>query len=111
MTITLINSFTVPPDKEEEFLQTWRGTIDHFAGAPGFIQARLHRNTGMNDSTFQYVNIALWEDVETYRAVFRNFTPAGQRVDGVKAYPGLFEVCAEVHPIGSSATSGGSASR
>ncbi|MFJ1760109.1 antibiotic biosynthesis monooxygenase family protein [Amycolatopsis sp. NPDC088138] len=98
MPITLINSFTVPPESEEEFLETWRSTIDHFATAPGFIQTRLHRNTGLNDTTFQFVNIALWEDVESYRAVFRDFTPAGQRVPGVKAYPGLFEVYAEVDP-------------
>jgi heme-degrading monooxygenase HmoA len=96
MAITLINSFTVPPDKEEDFLRAWRGTIDHFATAPGFIQARLHRNTGLNDTTFRYVNIALWEDVEAYRAVFRNFTPAGQRIPGVTAYPGLFEIYVEV---------------
>ncbi len=98
MPITLINSFTVPPDKEEEFLETWRSTICHFTAAPGFIQARLHRNTGQNDTTFQFVNIALWEDVESYRAVFRDFTPAGQRIPGVKAYPGLFEVFVEVGP-------------
>jgi heme-degrading monooxygenase HmoA len=97
--ITLINSFTVPAGKEEEFLQAWRDTIDHFATAPGFIQARLHRNTGLNDTTFQYVNIALWEDAETYRTAFRDFTPAGQRVPGVKAHPGLFEVYAEANPV------------
>jgi len=98
MPVTLINSFTVPPESEEEFLDAWRGTIDHFASAPGFIQARLHRNTGLNDTTFQYVNIALWEDVEAYRAVFRDFTPAGQRIPGVRAYPGLFEVYVEINP-------------
>ncbi|MEA5360815.1 antibiotic biosynthesis monooxygenase family protein [Amycolatopsis sp., V23-08] len=98
MTVTLINSFTVPPESEEEFLRTWRSTIDHFATAPGFIQTRLHRNTGLNDTTFRFVNVALWEDVESYRAVFRDFTPPGQRVAGVKAYPGLFEVCEEVDP-------------
>ncbi|HYQ67606.1 antibiotic biosynthesis monooxygenase family protein [Actinophytocola sp.] len=52
MPVTLINSFTVPPDKEEEFLEVWRGTIDHFTTAPGFIHARLHRNTGLTDTTF-----------------------------------------------------------
>jgi quinol monooxygenase YgiN len=98
MPITLINSFIVPPDKEDDFLQTWRSTIDHFATAPGFIQARMHRNTGLNDTTFQYVNIALWEDAEAYHAVLRNFTPAGQRIPGVKACPGLFEIYAEVSP-------------
>ena len=98
MPVTLINSFTVPPDKEEEFLETWRSTIGHFTAAPGFVQARLHRNTGLNDTTFQYVNIALWEDADAYRAVFQNFTPAGQRIPGVRAYPGLFEMYLEVSP-------------
>ncbi|WP_051791422.1 antibiotic biosynthesis monooxygenase family protein [Amycolatopsis jejuensis] len=98
MSITLINSFVVPPEKEDEFLRTWRGTIAHFASAPGFIHARLHRNTGLNDTTFQYVNVALWEDVDSYRAVFRNFTPAGQRIPGVEPHAGLFEVLMEVEP-------------
>lgn len=98
MTVTLINSFTVPPERDEEFLRTWRATIDHFATAPGFLHARLHRNTGLNDTTFRYVNIALWADADAYRAVFRDFIPAGQRVPGVTAHPGLFEVCEEVEP-------------
>ncbi|MEU9455032.1 antibiotic biosynthesis monooxygenase family protein [Streptomyces sp. NPDC048277] len=97
MPITLVNSFTVPPDKEQAFLHAWHSTIDHFATAPGFLQTRLCRNTGLNDTTFRYVNVALWEDVDAYRAAFRDFTPAGQRIPGVKAYPGLFEVIVEVN--------------
>jgi Uncharacterized enzyme involved in biosynthesis of extracellular polysaccharides len=96
MTVTLINNFIVPPEKEEEFLETWRDTISHFLDAPGFIETRLHRNTGLNDLTFQYVNVAVWESVEAYRAAFRDFIPAGKRVSGVQAHPGLFEVCLEV---------------
>ncbi|GHF66847.1 heme-degrading monooxygenase HmoA [Amycolatopsis bartoniae] len=65
----------MPPDKEKEFIKTWHGTIDHITTAPGFIQARLRRNTGLNDTTSLYVNVALWEDVESYRAAFRDFTP------------------------------------
>jgi heme-degrading monooxygenase HmoA len=98
VTVTLINSFTVESGRQDEFLDAWRETIDHFATAPGFIRAVLHRNTGLNDTTFQYVNVALWENVEAYRAVFRDFTPAGHRIPGVKAYPGLFEVLIEVDP-------------
>ncbi|MBB5781535.1 antibiotic biosynthesis monooxygenase family protein [Nonomuraea jabiensis] len=98
MTITLINSFIVAPDKEEEFLRTWRSTIDHYATAPGFLQTRLHRNTGLKDTTFRYVNVALWESIDAYHAALRDFIPAGQRVPGVTAHPGLFEVCVEVNP-------------
>jgi heme-degrading monooxygenase HmoA len=98
MTITLINSFIVPPDKDEEFLATWHETIPHFTAAPGFVEGRLHRNTGLNDTTFRYVNVALWRSVEDYRAAFRDFVPAGRRVPGIRAHPGLFEVAAEVFP-------------
>jgi heme-degrading monooxygenase HmoA len=96
MTITLINTFVVPAAVEAEFVATWRSTIDHFRTAPGFIETRLHRNTGLQDTTYGYVNVARWESVAAYRAVFEDFVPAGQRIPGVVAHPGLFEVVAEV---------------
>jgi hypothetical protein len=40
----------------------------------------------------------LWADADAYRAVFRDYTPPGQRVPGVTAYPGLFEVLIEIDP-------------
>jgi heme-degrading monooxygenase HmoA len=96
MTVTLINTFVVPAEVEAEFVATWRGTIDHFATAPGFIDTRLHRNTGGQDTAHDYVNIAHWESEAAYLAVFDGFVPAGQRIPGVLAHPGLFEVVAEV---------------
>lgn len=98
MTLTLINAFTVEPEREGEFLREWHAAIDHFAAIPGFLHARLHRNTGLNDTTFQYVNVALWADADSYRSAFVDYVPPGRRVPGVRAYPGLFEVCAEVDP-------------
>ncbi|MFG1605033.1 antibiotic biosynthesis monooxygenase family protein [Actinoplanes sp. NPDC049265] len=98
MPITLINSFAVEPEHEERFLAEWRGSIAHFAAAPGFLHARLHRNTGLTGTAFQYVNVALWADADSYRAVFEGYVPPGQRVPGVTAYPGLFEVLHEVDP-------------
>ena len=96
MTITLINSFIVPEEKAEEFLEVWRAEIDHFRSQPGFLETKLHRNTGLKDQTFLYVNVALWENVDAYPAAFKGYVPAGQRVPGVTAHPGLFEVCIAV---------------
>lgn len=96
MTVTLINTFVVPARVEAEFVATWRSTIDHFRTAAGFIDTRLHRNNGLKDTAYAYVNVARWESVEAYRAVFEDFVPAGQRIPGVVAHPGLFEVVAEV---------------
>jgi heme-degrading monooxygenase HmoA len=96
MTITLINSFVVPQEKEAEFVDMWKSTVDHFINAPGFIEAKLHRNTGLNDRTFLFVNVALWENAEKYRAALKDFTPAGRRVEGIEPHPGLYEVFAEM---------------
>jgi hypothetical protein len=46
----------------------------------------------------RFTNVALWDDVEAHRAVFRDVTPAGQRVPGVTGYPGLFRVFVDVDP-------------
>ena len=96
MTVTLINTFVVPPEVEQEFVDTWRATVQHFTKAPGFIQTRLHRNTGLNDTTFRYVNVARWKSVEAYRAALEGFVPAGQRFPGVVAHPGLVDVVVDV---------------
>ncbi|GIJ52091.1 hypothetical protein Val02_89770 [Virgisporangium aliadipatigenens] len=107
MTVVLINSFTVPAGREEEFLDAWNGTVAHFVTAPGFLGARLHRNLGHGDRTFQFVNVARWSDVGSYRAALKDFVPAGQRIEGVTAHPGLFEVCAELTPTPRSSGAGG----
>lgn len=96
MTVTLINSFVVPADREEAFVGMWKGTCDHFVNAPGFIETRLHRNIGQNDTTFLFVNVALWENVELYKAAFENFSPAGRRIEGIEPHPGLYAVFAEM---------------
>ena len=96
MSLTLINSFVVPLEQEDEFVKTWRETVEHFVDLPGFIETKLHRNTGLNDKTFLYVNVALWENDELYHAAFESFIPAGQRIPGVQSHPGLYEVVIEV---------------
>ena len=64
MTATLINAFIVPADKEEEFLENWKKTTDYFSQRKGFIETFLHRNTGVGNQTFMYINLAKWESKE-----------------------------------------------
>ena len=90
------SALVVPAGVEEEFVTIWRSTIDQFATAPGFIATRLHHNTGLKDTAYGYVNVAHWESFEAYHAAFDGFTPAGQRIPGVVAHPGLFDVTAEI---------------
>lgn len=56
MPVALINPFVVPADKEEEFLRAWNQTTRVFSSTPGFIETHLHKNTGVGDGTFQYIN-------------------------------------------------------
>ncbi len=92
MAITLINPFVVPAEyDDDEFLRRWHEASDRLPHAPGFIEAHMHRNTGDGDQTFRFINIALWESAEAYRAAFRGPAPTPHEIAGVKFYPGLFE--------------------
>ena len=66
--------------------------MDPFVNAPGFLEARLHRNTGLDNETIQFVHVALWDHADIYHASFTHFTPAGKQISGVQAHPGLYEV-------------------
>lgn len=97
MAITMVNPFVVPEDREEEFFRLWKQDADHLARAPGFLTTRLHRNRGSKDKAFLYVNVATWEDEESYNAAFRGFTPATHAVPGVTASPGLYNLVVEMN--------------
>ena len=58
MPVTLINTFIVPEDRAEEFLTEWKKSCDRFSQTPGFIETHLHRNTGVGNGTFRFINIA-----------------------------------------------------
>ena len=41
--VTLMNSFTVSPGRDEAFHELWAKTAKYFTAQPGFISLRLHR--------------------------------------------------------------------
>ncbi len=73
ITATLINAFIVPTDKEEEFLENWKQTTDYFSGRKGFIETFLHRNAGVGNQPFMYINLAKWESKEVWSQVHSYF--------------------------------------
>ena len=91
MPVTLINVFIVPADKHDEFLSHWTRTTEVFRKKPGFIETHLHRNTGVGNGTFQFVNIAKWESAEAWRAIHDDYSPTEYRIEGVKGHPAIFE--------------------
>lgn len=65
--VVLINAFSVPPGKEEEFLTLWNKAAGLLIEKPGFIESRLHRSLGP-DSHFQFINFARWESPAAFQA-------------------------------------------
>lgn len=64
MAVTLLNPFIVPLDQEAEFLKNWQKTTEVYSRMPGFIETHLHRNIGVGNGTFKFINIAYWESAE-----------------------------------------------
>ncbi|WGV26852.1 antibiotic biosynthesis monooxygenase family protein [Halotia branconii] len=90
MAVTLINSFIVPENREAEFLKNWQKTAEVFSHTSGFIETHLHRNIGVGDGTFKFVNIARWESVEAWRSATENYSDEHSLSD-IKAHPALYE--------------------
>ncbi len=65
--VVLINPFTVDPQNADVFLKAWGASADYLRQQPGFISTKLHRSLNP-DATFQYVNIAIWESPQAFKA-------------------------------------------
>lgn len=91
MAVTLINVFMVRADKEEEFRRNWQKSADTFSATPGFIETHLHRNTGVGNQTFQYINIARWVSADAWHDSHAAYPPTEYQIEGVKGHPAIFE--------------------
>lgn len=69
--VVLVNVFTLYKADEEAFLQAWRDDALFMRQQPGFISTRLHRAIGESPT---YLNCAVWETTERFRAAFTNPT-------------------------------------
>ncbi|MGU3500643.1 antibiotic biosynthesis monooxygenase family protein [Mycobacterium sp. C31M] len=68
---TLINVFTVAPEKAEELSATLSAATEQvMRHQPGFVSANIHIST---DHT-RVVNYAQWESAEAYAAIFQDPT-------------------------------------
>src|SRR6185437_9304444 len=65
--VTLMNSFTVRPDRDEAFHELWARTAKYFTAQPGFVSLRLHRAVSA-DAQYRWVNVANWESEAHFRA-------------------------------------------
>lgn len=61
MPITLINTFSVPKDKEEQFVRWLQVENGNMTTQRGFISGKLHK-TIMPASKQNFVNVVIWEN-------------------------------------------------
>jgi heme-degrading monooxygenase HmoA len=97
--VTLINSFQVPPERDDAFYEMWSRTSKYFIARPGFVSIRLHRAVSA-DAPYRWVNVATWRSEADYRAShgteeFRQL----MKLEGwqeFRSVPALFEVVTSV---------------
>ncbi|MDG4859725.1 antibiotic biosynthesis monooxygenase [Streptomyces sp. T-3] len=89
--IVLINTFTVPREQIDKFLELWKEDAQYMKAQPGFISTQMHRGTA--DSQL-LVNVGVWESSAALAKAhanpeFRQLT--SKLPDGVIARPHIFQ--------------------
>jgi heme-degrading monooxygenase HmoA len=97
MAVTLINVFSVPKGKEDEFVKWWEAVKANITKQPGFISGKFHKAI-KPDSRFNFINVALWDNEEIYwKAYEKSAAPMKAKLQemGVEMTPALFTVALE----------------
>jgi quinol monooxygenase YgiN len=82
MSLTLVNLFTVPPGEEDAFAARFAAVVEKLEGLPGFEGTELHRNAGVGDPSYAFVNIAKWESAEAWREALPKIMAGGGLFSG-----------------------------
>ena len=65
--VPFVNCFEVPAGREDEFFALWSEVNAYMIKKPGYLSHRLHRSLEQ-DARFRFVNYAVWESPERWRA-------------------------------------------
>ncbi|MBW8802554.1 MAG: antibiotic biosynthesis monooxygenase [Catenulisporales bacterium] len=89
--VVLANTFVVPKDRAESFLDLFRRQAEFMKAQPGFVSLQMHKGTA--DSRL-LMNVAVWESTQALAAAFGS--PEFQRMaaefpDDIVSYPHIFE--------------------
>jgi hypothetical protein len=55
---------------------------EKLGGMAGFEGAQLHRNVGIGDPTYRFVNLARWENAQAWREVLPKIMAQGALLSG-----------------------------
>jgi heme oxygenase (mycobilin-producing) len=91
MSVTLINLFTVPAEEEAGFLERFKATAERLKDLPGFGGTNLHRNIGVGDQAYRFVNVAIWESAEAWQAALPQIMQGGGMGGGVIPKAALYD--------------------
>ena len=97
MPVTLINVFSVPEAKEDEFVKWWQDVKDNITKQEGFIGGKFHK-TIKPDSKYNFINVAIWKNEDVYwKAYEKSVTPMKAKLGelGVEMTPALYHVAFE----------------
>jgi heme-degrading monooxygenase HmoA len=67
MTVTFVNLFEVPSDRDEAFLELWTEINSHMRDQAGYIGHKLHRAM-LDNARYRFVNIAIWESEQAWKS-------------------------------------------
>ena len=67
--VVLINVFTVDAKDEQALLAAWTADAAFMKRQPGYISTQMHKAIAESRT---YLNYAVWENVESFRAAFTN---------------------------------------
>ncbi len=97
MAVTLINVFSVPKGKEDEFVKWWQDVKANITTQPGFISGKFHTSL-KPDSKFNFINVAMWENEDLYwKAYEKSAAPMKSKLEnmGAEMAPALYNVAFE----------------
>ncbi len=93
--LVLINPLEVPESRDDEFIESWKAVRDFVSRRKGFVSTALHRSLNPK-ARFRFVNVALWETSEDFRAAIGSEEFRELRKDfPFRAYRELYEVIHE----------------
>jgi predicted PurR-regulated permease PerM len=115
VSMTLINLFAVGPEHEEGFVARFKATAEALRDLPGFLGTDLHRNAGIGDQSYPFVNIAKWASADDWRSALPTIIAGARSLGGGEAsvipqaalYESIFKLAPASSPPAGSAPAGG----
>jgi heme oxygenase (mycobilin-producing) len=91
--VVAVNVYSVPKDKEEEFLTWWHEMKRTIIEVPGFIKGRLHRSLE-TDAEFNFINVAEWQNSLYSQRYEESVRPMKAKLAelGIQARPAMFGI-------------------